>query len=92
MPGRAPQLAAADAEAVAVRGGRVVSITRLRAQIASDEGLVAEATGDPGGGETKLREALALLETRYPETAAVNGAKARLAAFLSARKASATKR
>lgn len=75
-------LANAEREAVAVRDGRVVSITRLRAQIATDEGLAAEAGGDVGGGEAKLREALTLLETRYPETAAVNGAKARLAAYL----------
>jgi CHAT domain-containing protein/tetratricopeptide (TPR) repeat protein len=80
--GARTQLANADREAVSVRGGRVVSITRLRAQIASEEGLIAEATGDIGGGEAKLREALAMLETRYPETAAVNGAKARLAAYL----------
>jgi CHAT domain-containing protein len=82
LNGARTALAAADHEATAVRGGRVVSITRLRAQIASDEGLVAEASGDVGGGEAKLRQALALLETRYPETAAVNGAKARLAAYL----------
>ncbi|HTI31535.1 MAG TPA: CHAT domain-containing protein [Sphingomonas sp.] len=75
-------LADAEREAVSVRGGRVVSITRLRAQIAAEEGLVAEASGDVGAGEAKLRAALALLETRYPETAAVNGAKARLASFL----------
>ncbi|CAM3059718.1 UDP-2,3-diacylglucosamine diphosphatase LpxI [Sphingomonas antarctica] len=80
--GARTELAGAEREAVAVRGGRVVSITRLRAQIASDEGLVDEATGDVSGGEAKLRTALALLETRYPETAAVNGAKARLAAYL----------
>lgn len=72
----------ATAEAMAVRGGRILSITRLRSQILAETGLTLEDMGDIGGGEAKMREALSLLETRYPQTVAVNGARARLAAYL----------
>jgi CHAT domain-containing protein len=72
----------AGAQAIAVRQGRVLSIVRLRAQILAETGLALEDLGDIAGGEAKLREALALLETRYPQTIAVNGARARLAAYL----------
>jgi CHAT domain-containing protein len=41
-----------------------------------------EDEGNLAGAESHLREAVSLLETRYPETAAVNGARARLAAYL----------
>ena len=68
--------------AIDVRDGRVVSIVRLRAQILSELALIAEASDDVGGAETLLRGALGLLQGRYPETRAVNGAQARLAAFL----------
>ncbi|WP_293883134.1 CHAT domain-containing protein [Sphingomonas sp.] len=69
-------------QAVSVRDGRVLSITRLRAQILAETGLALEASGDVGGGEGRMRASLALLETRYPLTVAVNGARARLAAYL----------
>ncbi len=72
----------AGARALAVREGRVLSITRLRAQILAETGLALEDEGDIPGGEAMLREALALLELRYPQTVAVNGARARLAAYL----------
>jgi CHAT domain-containing protein len=72
----------AGARAIAVRQGRVLSITRLRAQILAETGLALEELGDSAGGEARLREALALLETRYPQTVALNGARARLAAYL----------
>lgn len=70
------------ANAVAVREGRIVSITRLRAQILAEIALAEEAAGNVAGGEARLREALTLLQTQYPETSAVNGARARLAAYL----------
>ncbi len=69
-------------EVLKVRDGRVLSVIRLRAQILAETGLALEDAGDIGGGETKLRAALALLETRYPQTVSVNGARARLAAYL----------
>ncbi|WP_417613729.1 CHAT domain-containing protein [Parasphingorhabdus sp.] len=68
--------------AVGVRDGRVTSITRLRAQTLAELSLIAEANGDLNDAEQLLRDGLDILEVQYPETRAVNGAKARLAAFL----------
>ena len=68
--------------AIAVRDGRVTSITRLRVQILSELALIAEADGNLGEAEQLLRDGLDLLNIQYPETRAVNGTKARLAAFL----------
>ncbi len=70
------------ADVLEVRDGRVVSVIRLRGQILTETGLALEASGDLAGAESRMREALALVETRYPQTNAVNGARARLAAFL----------
>lgn len=72
----------AGRDVLAVRDGRVVSVIRLRSQILAETALSIEAAGDAGGAEGKMRESLALLETRYPQTIAVNGARARLAAML----------
>ncbi len=69
-------------QAVAVRDGRVTSITRLRAQTLAELALISEEQGRTGEAEQLLRDGLELLEIQYPETRAVNGAKARLAAFL----------
>jgi len=68
--------------AIAVRDGRVTSITRLRAQILSDLALLSEKQSDFPKAEQLLRDALELVGLQYPETRAVNGAKARLASFL----------
>lgn len=70
------------ADAIAVRGGRVSSLTRLRAQLLAEIAFTYEAEGNVGAADDRLREALKLLTTQYPETAAMNGARARLAAFL----------
>lgn len=75
-------LVSAYNRAIAVRDGRVTSITRLRAQTLSELALIAEADGQSGEAEQLLRDSLDLLTIQYPETRAVNGAKARLAAFL----------
>jgi CHAT domain-containing protein len=72
----------AMSEVLAVRDGRVVSVIRLRSQILAEAGLALEERKDIGGAEAKMRESVALLETRYPQSAALNGARARLAAFL----------
>lgn len=69
-------------DAIAVREGRVTSITRLRAQLLAEIALTQEAEGNFGAANAQLRQALTLLATQYPETAAMNGARARLAAFL----------
>lgn len=72
----------AMAMALSIRGGNVVSITRLRTQILGEIALTQEAQGDIRGAEATLQSALALLSARYPETIAMNGARARLASFL----------
>ncbi len=80
--GAQPLLDRAMLDATAVRDGRVLSITRLRAQILAEGGLALEDSGNVAGGEAKMRESLALLVARYPQTSAMNGARARLAAYL----------
>ena len=69
-------------DVLAVRDGRVVSVIRLRSQILAETALAIEEQGNRDGAEAKMRESLALLETRYPQTVALNGARARLAAML----------
>lgn len=82
-PARAREwLDRAYAGAMKVRDGRVVSITRLRAQILSETALTHEAQGQAGEAEGLLRSALALVESQYPDSASVNAARARLAGFL----------
>ncbi len=75
-------LVSAYNRAVAVRDGRVTSITRLRVQTLSELALLSEADGLFSEAEQLLRDGLDLLTVQYPETRALNGAKARLAAFL----------
>jgi CHAT domain-containing protein len=75
-------LATALTQATAIRQGRVTSITRLRAQIMAEEALAYEDQGDYAAAEGLLRNALELLRTSYPETTAMNGGRARLAAYL----------
>nr|WP_246350609.1 CHAT domain-containing tetratricopeptide repeat protein [Sphingobium boeckii] len=70
------------ADAMVIRDGRVTSITRLRAQIMAETALAYEDEGDFASAEGLLRGALDLLATNYPETTAMNGARARLAAYL----------
>lgn len=69
-------------DVLAVRDGRVLSVIRLRSQILAEMGLALEDEGDNGGAEARMRDSVALLETRYPQSVAVNGARARLAALL----------
>jgi CHAT domain-containing protein len=83
-PARAA-LERAGAQALSVRNGRVVSIIRLRAQILAETAAAAEAEGDQTRAEALFRDAILLLEQRYPETMVVDAAKARLAAFLTRR-------
>ena len=83
LPGEAvTTLTRANAAAMAVRDGRVVSITRLRAQILSELAVTEESRGNKSQAEGLLRQALTLVETQYPDSTSLNGAKARLAGFL----------
>lgn len=75
-------LLAAFRQAVAVRDGRVTSITRLRAQVLAELALIAEREGREGDAETYLRSGLDLVQAQYPERRAVSAMEARLAAFL----------
>jgi CHAT domain-containing protein len=75
-------LHAADAKLLAVRGGRVASIAWMRAQIADDLGAVAEQSGNGAEADRLYRQAVSILETNYPGSAALLNARARLAAYL----------
>lgn len=75
-------LNSALAQAMAIRQGRVTSITRLRAQLLAEIALTYEAEGNFGQAETLLNQGITLLAVQYPETVALNGARARLGAFL----------
>ena len=72
----------AYSRAVAVRDGRVTSITRMRAQILGELAAIAEDEGRMSDAEALLRNGLDILEIQYPERRAVSGAQARLASFL----------
>ena len=71
----------AYSQAIAVRDGRVTSITRLRAQILGELALIAEEQGDIADAESYLANALDLLRSQYPQRRAVSGAQARLGAL-----------
>ncbi len=75
-------LARARQQIGAIREGRVVSAARLEAQLISEMALSNEALGNDAQALSLLRESLALTELRYPESASVSAAKARLAAYL----------
>jgi CHAT domain-containing protein len=70
---------------LSIREGRVTSITRLRSQTMAELSVVDEEAGDFASAERLLRDAVTLLQTEYPSSAAVNASKARLAAFLDRR-------
>lgn len=75
-------LAKAQSDAMAIRDGRVTSITRLRAQLLGEIALTHEGEGNFGAAEGNLNQAVTLLAAQYPETVALNGARARLGAYL----------
>jgi len=72
----------ADGELLAVRGGKVASITWMRAQIFGDLGAIAEESGSSAESSRLYREAVAVLETNYPGSAVLLNSKARLAGYL----------
>ena len=65
-----------------IRGGNIASLARLRAQIYGELAALDESEGNRAQAESLLRQAVGLLDSEYPGSAAVNAAKARLAAFL----------
>jgi hypothetical protein len=75
----------ADEKLKAVRGGRVVSIAWMRAQILGDLAAIAEDTGSAADADRLYREGVAILEANYPGSAALLNARARLAGFHLAR-------
>lgn len=74
-------LESAAAELDAVREGRVVSTRWMRAQILGELAALSESAGNLPEAEARHGEAITLLETAYPRSAALLGAQARLAAF-----------
>jgi len=72
----------ANAKLEAVRGGRVLSIAWMRAQILGDLAAIHEQTGQHAEADRLYREGLAILETNYPGSAALLNARARLAGYL----------
>ena len=65
-----------------IRGGRVTSVARLRAQGLSELALVSEQRGDQVKAENDLRQAVDILAYEYPGSLAVASVNARLAGFL----------
>lgn len=72
----------ADAKLGAVRGGRVASITWMRAQILGDLAAIAEQAGNVAEADRLYRQGVGILESNYPGSAALLNARARLAGFL----------
>ncbi|NBC88950.1 MAG: CHAT domain-containing protein [Alphaproteobacteria bacterium] len=74
-------LRAADTAMAEVRGGRVNSILWLRAQVLSELAEIAEIESRPGEAERFHEEGIALLQSRYPDSPALQSARAQLAGF-----------
>ncbi|MBA2933262.1 CHAT domain-containing protein [Sphingomonas sp. CGMCC 1.13654] len=85
LEGNPDKAAAAFVQALAaldqVRGGRVTSVARLRAQVMTDQSMLAEAKGDMIQAETLLRKAGQTVAIEYPDSVVLNAAQARLAGF-----------
>ncbi len=64
-----------------VRAGRVASVARLRAQVMTDQAMLAEAAGDRARAETLLKQAVDAIALEYPESVVLDAAEARLAGF-----------
>ncbi|HUG46750.1 MAG TPA: CHAT domain-containing protein, partial [Sphingomicrobium sp.] len=75
-------LRAADEKLEAVRNGRVTSVAWMRAQIIGDLAAIAEAGGNAAEADRLYRLGVAILETTYPDSAALLNARARLAGHL----------
>jgi CHAT domain-containing protein len=86
LQGRTAQAGATLAEVLyrldQIRGGRVVSLARLRAQVLTDQAALAEGAGDKARAESLLRQAAAVLAAEYPGAIVAEAADATLAGFL----------
>lgn len=74
----ATALQIADARLAGVRGGRVITILWLRAQVLGELAELREMGGDAAGAEGLHRQAIVLLETNYPGSPALLSARAML--------------
>ena len=74
-------LSSAQAQLAAVRDGRVVSTAWMRAQLLGELATLAEEAGDTAGAERQHKEAVALLTSNYPGSAALLNTQSRLAAY-----------
>lgn len=77
----AANLSRANTTLAEVRGGRVVSIIWLRAQVLGELAEVAERTGRSGESERLHRQSIALLAETYPDSPALQSARGQLAGF-----------
>ena len=71
----------ADTTLAEVRGGRIVSIIWLRAQVLGELAEVAERSSRPADAERLHLEGIALLEVTYPDSPALQSARGQLAGF-----------
>ena len=76
------RLANADAGLAGVRGGSVRSILWLRAQVLGELADLAEDKDDAAAAEAYHGQAIALLETNYPNSPALLSSKAQFAGYL----------
>lgn len=65
-----------------IRGGRIASAARIRAQVMTEQSALAEGRGDIAAALTLLNEAVAVTAAEYPASTALAGAQLRLAGFL----------
>lgn len=86
MAGDAARAGAALADASGrlgtLRQGRIATVFWLRAQIAGETAVLAEAAGQPDAARAAHDSAIAIFRTEFPGSAALLVAEARLAGFL----------
>ena len=81
-PGEADSLLReAEATLAEVRGGRVISVAWLRAQVLGELAEVAERSGQSAEAERLHKQGITLLSATYPESPALDSARAQLAGF-----------
>uniref|UniRef100_UPI0024934976 hypothetical protein n=1 Tax=Janibacter hoylei TaxID=364298 RepID=UPI0024934976 len=74
--GAASTLARANRTLAEVRGGRIVSIVWLRAQVLSELAELSESSGQSADAEGLHQEGIALITKVYPESPALYSAQA----------------
>ena len=78
----AAKLGSAQAQIIAVRGGRVQSARWLLSEIGIQRALIAEARGDRGAAGGAFDAAIAALNDNFPQSPALLAAKARKAGYM----------